>query len=507
MMPRALISVSDKTAITEFAKGLEKLGWELISTGGTNETMQKEGIKVTKVAEITAFPEILGGRVKTLHPRIHGGILAKRTPEHFAELKAHDIDLIDMVVVNLYPFRQTISKPDVTHDEAIENIDIGGPSMIRAAAKNYRDVIVVVKPERYSQIFFELQDKGSVSQETRLRLAWEAFSHTAAYDAVISSYLAPADGKLGGENLILAGEKVYELRYGENPHHQAAFYRNMMPGLGLPDAQQLNGKELSYNNIIDTQAAWSLVGEFAEPACVIVKHTNPCGVAIAENLKTAYEKAFAADSLSAYGGIIALNRTVDEETAALIAKPFMEVVIAPDFEEKALEILRVKSNLRLLKMPVTKTSGLEYKSVAGGFVVQEIDADDFKIAEAKTVTNAAPDEEQIKDLQFAWKIVKHVKSNAIVIVKDGVTIGIGAGQMNRVGAAEIALKNKEELSKGAVMASDAFFPFGDTVELAARYGIKAIIQPGGSVRDDESIEACNKLGIAMIFTGVRHFKH
>lgn len=506
-MPRALISVSDKTGIADFAGSLEKLGWEIISTGGTYDTLKAAGIKAVKVADITGFPEILGGRVKTLHPMVHGGILAKRTPEHLAELKEHGIDLIDMVAVNLYPFRQTIAQPNVTHEAAIENIDIGGPSMIRAAAKNYRDVIIAVNPQRYPDIIAELQEQAAVSQETRRKLAWEAFSHTAAYDAVISSYLAPGDQKLGGENFIVAGEKVYGLRYGENPHQQAAFYRNMTPGTGLPEAVQLNGKELSYNNIIDTQAAWSLVGEFKQPACVIVKHTNPCGAAVADSLKAAYERAFAADPLSAYGGIIALNRIVDQETAALIAQPFMEVVIAPDFEEKALEILRAKPNLRLLKLPWAESDGLEFKSVAGGFVVQETDRDEFNIKEAASVTDAAPDNAQLKDLEFAWKVAQHVKSNAIVIAKDGVTIGIGAGQMNRVGAAEIALKNKQELSPGAVMASDAFFPFSDTVELAAKYGIKAIIQPGGSVRDDESISECNKWGIAMVFTGIRHFKH
>jgi len=507
IMSRALISVSDKTGIVELAKSLDKMGWEIISTGGTYKTLQEAGIKVTKVAEITGFPEILEGRVKTLHPRVHGGILAKRIPEHLEQLREHQIDLIDMVVVNLYPFRQTIAKPDVTHEEAIENIDIGGPSMIRAAAKNYMDVAVVVRPERYQQIIAELEQTGRIGEETRRELAWEAFTHTAVYDAMVSAYLAPAHGTLSGENFIIAGEKVYGLRYGENPHQQAAFYRNMMPGAGLPDARQLNGKELSYNNIIDTQAAWSLVREFEEPACVIVKHTNPCGVAIADNIKDAYEKAFAADSLSAYGGIIALNRPVDEATAELIAKPFMEVIIAPDFEERALQVLKAKVNLRLLKMAIIAKEPWEFKSVEGGFVVQETDNDTFDVHTAQTVTKAAPDEKQLKNLAFAWKIVKHVKSNAIVIAKDGVTVGIGAGQMNRVGAAEIALKGKEDLSSGAVMASDAYFPFGDTVELAGKYGVKAIIQPGGSIRDEESITMCDKLGIAMIFTGVRHFKH
>lgn len=506
-MSRALISVSDKTGIVELAQSLERMGWEIISTGGTYSTLQEAGVKVTMVAEITGFPEILEGRVKTLHPRVHGGILAKRIPSHLEQLREHQIDLIDMVVVNLYPFRQTIAKADVTHEEAIENIDIGGPSMIRAAAKNYLDVAVVVRPERYPQIIAELEQVGKINEQTRLELAWEAFSHTAAYDAMVSAYLVPAGQAIGGENFIVAGEKVYDLRYGENPHQQAAFYRNMMPGVGLPDALQLNGKELSYNNIIDTQAAWSLVREFAQPACVIVKHTNPCGVAVAENIKVAYERAFAADSVSAYGGIIALNRPVDEATAELIAEPFMEVVIAPDFEAQALEILKTKANLRLLKLKISAKEPVEFKSVEGGFVIQGTDDDAFDIRTAKTVTAAAPNVKQLQDLEFAWKIVKHVKSNAIVIARDGVTLGIGAGQMNRVGAAEIALKGKDEVSKGAVMASDAFFPFGDTVELAGKYGIKAIIQPGGSVRDEESIANCDKSGIAMIFTGVRHFKH
>ena len=506
-MSRALISVSDKTGVIDLARSLNKMGWEIISTGGTFSTLKEAGIDVTMVAEITGFPEILEGRVKTLHPRVHGGILAKRIPSHLEQLKEHQIDLIDMVVVNLYPFRQTITREGVTHEEAIENIDIGGPCMIRAAAKNYLEVAVVVNPERYPQVIAELEKSGQIGGQTRLELAREAFSHTAAYDSMVSAYLTPAEETLAGENFIIAGEKVYDLRYGENPHQKAAFYRNMLPGAGLPDAQQLNGKELSYNNIIDTQAAWSLVREFEEPACVIIKHTNPCGAAVAKDIKTAYEKAFAADPLSAFGGIIALNRTVDRATAVLIAEPFMEVVIAPDFTTDALEILRTKVNLRLLKMAVTGKEPFEFKSVAGGFVVQETDDDDFDIKGVKTVTIAAPDAKQLQDLEFAWKVAKHVKSNAIVIAKDGVTLGVGAGQMNRVGAAEIAFKGREEASKGAVMASDAFFPFGDTVELAGKYGIKAIIQPGGSVRDEESIANCDKFGIAMVFTGVRHFKH
>ena len=505
-MKRALISVSNKEGIVEFASGLEKLGYEILSTGGTYTVLEQAGVHVIKVADVTGFPEILDGRVKTLHPKIHGGILARRIPEHLQELEQNEIQPIDMVVVNLYPFRQTVSKPGVTLEEAIENIDIGGPSMIRAAAKNYKDVIVLVKPENYASILPELQKTGDISAEMRLKLALEAFSHTAAYDSMISAYLAGFDDQLFQDHMTLAGEKVYELRYGENPHQKACFYRTLTPESGLADANQLNGKELSYNNIIDTQAAWSLVKEFNQPACVIVKHTNPCGTATADTLQEAYERAFAADSLSAFGGIIALNRVVDEATAAKIAEPFMEVVIAPGYEEKALNRLCQKKNLRVLQMDIEAGSRLLLRSVDGGFVVQEADTAGVDESEPQFVTQARPTESQMKDLMFAWKLVKHVKSNAIVTAKDGVTLGVGAGQMNRVGAAAIALQDKEKC-QGAVLASDAFFPFRDTVDLAAAHGIKAIIQPGGSIRDQESIDACNEHGIAMVFTGQRHFRH
>lgn len=505
-MKRALISVSNKEGVVEFSRGLVDLGYEIISTGGTYQTLKDAGIPVSKVADITGFPEILDGRVKTLHPKIHGGILACRTPEHLAQLEANQITPIDIVAVNLYPFRQTVARPGVTMEEAIENIDIGGPTMVRAAAKNHQYVVIVVNPARYGTILDELRSTGAVSQETRFKLACEAFTHTAAYDSMISAYLSGLTGEKFGDTLVIGGEKVYDLRYGENPHQQAAFYRFLTPGHGLPDAQQLNGKELSYNNIVDSQAAWDLVCEFDRPACVIIKHTNPCGAAVAANLEEAFEKAFAADSLSAYGGIIALNRKVDANTARKMAEPFMEVIIAPDYEEDALEILRAKKNLRVLSMPRTKNTGWRLRTVEGGFIVQDEDADPQELP-LQVVTAASPQPGQMDDLIFAWKVVKHVKSNAIVVVKDGVAVGVGAGQMNRVGAARIALEQAGDKAQGAVLASDAFFPFKDTVELAAQYGITAIIQPGGSVRDEESIEACNQNGIAMIFTGIRHFRH
>lgn len=506
-MKRALISVSNKEGLLDFARGLEKLGYEIISTGGTYNTIKEAGIKVKKVADITGFPEILDGRVKTLHPKIHGGILARRVPEHLQQLQENDIGPIDIVAVNLYPFRETISRPGVSLEEAIENIDIGGPAMVRAAAKNYQDVAVVVKPEFYQPLLEALEKQGGISPEFRLKLAGEAFSHTAAYDAMISYYLSRVSNSDLNQNLILAGEKVYDLRYGENPHQKASFYRFMTPGLGLPDARQLNGKELSYNNIIDTQAAWELVREFDEPACVIIKHTNPCGTAVAATLEEAFDRAFAADPLSAYGGIIALNRPVDGATAQKAAEPFMEVIIAPAYTPEALESLQAKKNLRVLELPLEVAGGLQIRTVAGGFVVQESDRDELDMDKVQVVTQKKPAAEQLKELAFARKVVKHIKSNAIVVARDGVTLGVGAGQMNRVGSARIALESAGEKARGAVMASDAFFPFKDTVELAAEAGITAIVQPGGSIRDPLSIEECDRHGISMIFTGMRHFKH
>jgi len=503
---RALISVSDKSGLVEFAQGLEKLGYEIVSTGGTFKALQDAGIKVTPVAEVTGFPEILDGRVKTLHPKIHGGILAMRNSRHLAELEQNQIKPIDIVAVNLYPFKATVSKPGVTLEEAIENIDIGGPSMVRAAAKNYRDVVVITNPGQYPEILQQLQE-GGVDEDTRLKLALEAFRHTASYDTVISAYLAKLVGSDLADTYVKAGEKIYELRYGENPHQRAAFYRDMLPVGGLADAEQLNGKELCYNNIIDTQAAWDLVREFKKPACVIIKHNNPCGTALGSSLAEAYERAFAADPVSAYGGIVAFNGRVDRETAEKAASLFMEVIIAPDYDDAALEILKKKTNLRILRLAINPPSAWQVKSVDGGFIVQETDEDAISASDLKVVTTAQPTPEQVEDMLFAWKVCKHVKSNAIVLAKDGQAIGVGAGQMNRVGSARIAVQMAGEKAAGSVLASDAFFPFKDTVEVAAASGVKAIIQPGGSIRDEESIAECNKHGIAMVFTGVRHFKH
>ncbi len=506
-MKRALISVSNKDGIVDFARGLEEIGFEIVSTGGTYQTLQDAGVKVMKVSELTGFPEILDGRVKTLHPKVHGGILARRTDDHLQQLQDNEIDTIDMICVNLYPFRETVSKEQVSLEDAIENIDIGGPTMIRSAAKNYHDVIVIVKPELYQPVLKTLQEQGDLGLDMRLKLALEAFSHTASYDAMITAYLSKITGTVFGDNFVLAGEKVYELRYGENPHQRACFYRNMTPGTGLPDAVQLNGKELSYNNIIDVQAAWALAKEFSDPACVIIKHTNPCGTAVGNELSEAYDRAFDGDPVSAFGGIIAFNRTVDAKTAEKAAGPFMEAIIAPGYEEAALTILQSKKNLRVLELPINHGEGLQLRTVEGGFVLQDPDTDDVGPADLKVVTDTAPTDEQIKDLLFAWKVVKHVKSNAIVVAKDHMTLGVGAGQMNRVGSALIALEQGGEKCQGAVMASDAFFPFKDTVEMASRYGIKAIIQPGGSIRDQESIDECNRQGIAMVFTDIRHFRH
>jgi len=508
MSKRALISVSDKSGIVNLARELNGLGYELISTGGTYSTLQEAGLPVTKVAEVTEFPEILDGRVKTLHPKIHGGILGRRDLEsHRAQMAEHKITPIDVVVVNLYPFRQTIMKPGVTREEAIENIDIGGPSMVRSAAKNHQDVIILVNPADYERVLTELKTSGELAATTRLELALAAFSHTALYDAMISTYLAGEAGVEFPAAWSMAGEKLYDLRYGENPHQSAAFYRGALATGGIAAAQQLNGKELSYNNIIDSEAAWSLVQEFDNPACVIIKHTNPCGTAIGNSAADAYKRAFAADPLSAYGGIVALNQPVDEEAARLIAEPFMEVIIAPAFSEEALAILTKKKNLRLLATGQADQERFAVHTVSGGFVVQENDQELWNDDELQTVTKAQVPEDLKADLAFAMQVCKHVKSNAILIARDGVTLGVGAGQMNRVGSAEIALKQAGEQARGAVLASDAFFPFADTVELAAQFGIRVIVQPGGSVRDEESIAACDKYGIAMVFTGMRHFHH
>lgn len=509
-MKRALISVSDKTGVVEFARALTELDYEIVSTGGTAKALQAAGVAVTGISDVTGFPEILEGRVKTLHPSVHGGILAKGTPEHMAVLAEHNIKPIDLVVVNLYPFQATVAKPDVTLEDAIENIDIGGPTMVRSAAKNHDRVGIVVNPARYDSVIAELKENGELSLQTKRLLALEAFQHTAQYDAAISHYLSGAFGAdpFSGE-IAFGGQKIQELRYGENPHQKAAFYRSGIPASGtVANAKQLHGKELSYNNIVDVDAAWKLVNEFAQPAAAIIKHTNPCGTAIGETLSEAYRRAYEADSVSAFGGIIAVNRPMDKATAEQIVTTFMEAVIAPSFSEESLEILKTKKNLRLLEIgEKVPNNELWIEKVSGGFLLQEMDNHNLKAEDLQVVTEKAPTEEQLKELIFAWNIVKHVKSNAIVVTKDGQSLGVGAGQMNRVGSANIAFMQAGEKCKGAVLASDAFFPFRDTIDAAAAAGITAVIQPGGSVRDQESIDACNEHGIAMVFTGVRHFRH
>ncbi|WP_094603211.1 Bifunctional purine biosynthesis protein PurH [Sporomusa silvacetica DSM 10669] len=509
---RALLSVSDKTGIVEFAKALHSFGVELVSTGGTMKVIKEAGIPVTYVSEITGFPEIMDGRVKTLNPYIHGGILAIRdNPAHRAAMTEHNITGIDLVAVNLYPFRQTVAKPDVTLNDAVENIDIGGPAMIRAAAKNFQYVTVVVNPERYGEIIAQLTAGGEVEFKNRMALAQEAYSHTAAYDAYISRYLSgQLDQGLFPETMHMVYEKAQDLRYGENPHQAAAFYREQYyNGPGVANAKQLSGKELSFNNIVDVEAAYALVAEFAEPAAAIIKHTNPCGTGIGTTLAAAYNKAYQADPLSAYGGIIALNREVDKETAQLISELFAEAVIAPAFSPEALGILTQKKNVRLLAaaLPEPDSTRLDVKSVAGGVLLQQADMTTAPQDTMKVITKRQPTASEWEQLLFAWKVVKHVKSNAIVIANDNKTLGVGAGQMNRVGAAGIALTQAGEQTKGAVLASDAFFPFADTVKAAIEAGITAIIQPGGSVHDEDSIKAADEQGIAMVFTGMRHFKH
>jgi phosphoribosylaminoimidazolecarboxamide formyltransferase/IMP cyclohydrolase len=509
---RALISVSDKTGIVEFARELEKLGVEIISTGGTATLLQKEGVNVIGISEVTGFPEILDGRLKTLDPHIHGGLLAVRDDEkHRQQIAEHNITPIDLVVVNLYPFKATISKPNVPFAEAIENIDIGGPTMLRSAAKNHKYVTVVVDAADYSKVLEEIKAEGTVSDETKRKLAAKVFRHTGAYDALISQYLTEQVGEQMPESYTVTYEKVQDLRYGENPHQAAAFYREPLAGQGnIATAKQLHGKELSYNNINDGNAALSIVKEFSEPAVVAVKHTNPCGVGTGSTIFEAYQKAYESDPVSIFGGIIAANRPIDKETALQLKEIFLEIIMAPSFTEEALEILKQKKNLRLLELgDITPKEKAAWKitSVEGGMLVQEEDTKQITEADLEVVTDRKPTEEEIQQLLFAWKIVKHVKSNAIVLTKDNMTVGVGAGQMNRVGAARIAIEQAGEKSRGSVLASDAFFPMPDTVEEAAKAGIAAIIQPGGSIRDEDSIKAANEHGIAMVFTKVRHFKH
>ena len=505
---RALLSVSDKTGIVELATVLHEAGIELISTGGTEAVLQQAGLPVKNISEVTSFPEMLDGRVKTLHPLVHGGLLGRRDLDtHVAQMKDHHIEPIDYVVVNLYPFKETIAKENTTYEEAIENIDIGGPSMLRSAAKNHASVTVVVDPSDYTLVAGEVRG-GGTSFETRQRLATKAFRHTAAYDALIADYLGRQISETFPEQLTVTYEKVQDLRYGENPHQQAAFYKTpLYDGMTLANATQLHGKELSYNNIQDTNAALEALSELTEPAAVVVKHMNPCGVAVGRTISQAFERAHAADPISIFGGIVALNREVDFETADALRNIFLEIIIAPSFSEAALDRLKEKKNLRLLTLDMGQMTGMRLTAVAGGLLVQDGDDMTLDDASCQIVTDRRPTAAEWEDLKLAWRVVKHVKSNAIVVAKDETTIGIGAGQMNRVGAAKIAFEQAGERATGAALGSDAFFPMADTVEVAAAAGITAIIQPGGSIRDAESIEAANRHGITMVFTSVRHFKH
>ena len=517
-MRRALFSVSDKTGVVEFASELSALGWEIIATGGTQKLLEGAGIKTIGISEVTGFPEICDGRVKTLHPKVHGGLLGRRDLEsHRRQLEENGIEYIDLVCVNLYPFAATIAKPDVTMEDAIEHIDIGGPSMVRSAAKNWESVTIVVNPEDYAKVIEELKADGDTSRATRLELSAKAYTHTAEYDCMIATYMRKQAGL--NEKLLLEYDLRQSLRYGENPHQEAKFYASAKTvPYSLATAEQLNGKELSYNNIQDANAALNIVREFNEPFCVGLKHMNPCGAAVGKDIAEAWQKAFDADKVSIFGGIVAVNRELTREVAEAMKPVFLEIIMAPSFSEGALEVLCTKKNLRLLKVDMSRSDEpqTQYVSVNGGLLVQQQDTTIVKPLAEMCVTAAKPDEQQLKDMDFAWRIVKHVKSNAIVVVKDGMTLGVGAGQMNRVGSAGIALRQAEATlaswgrdirKEGLVMGSDAFFPFGDSVESANEYGIKAIVQPGGSVRDQESIDAADKYGITMLFTGERHFKH
>ena len=542
---RALISVSDKTGIVEFAKELNKFGVEIISTGGTAKTLSDNGISVTKVSDVTGFPEMMDGRVKTLHPKIHGAFLALRDNEkHIEAMETHNIEPIDLVVINLYPFEQTIANTDVTLEEAVEQIDIGGPAMIRSASKNWRDVAVVTDARLYDDILQELKEKnGSLSMQTRQRLATLAYTRTSHYDLAISSYLAEKlshddidflepfnpfgnlafiemdeteelqtnekdDGLEDSVSIQLA--KISDLRYGENPHQKAAVYETDETG-GIANAEQLHGKEMSFNNYIDAEAAWRISQDFDERAVAIIKHTNPSGIGIGENNLEAYKRALATDPISAFGGIVSMNRKADAESAKAINKVFTEVIIAPDFDDEALEIFRKKKNLRILKVSDGENANpFEYRQISGGFLVQNQDTLKITKDDLNIVSERQPSEKEIQAMLFAWKTCKHVKSNAIVFANDFQTVGVGAGQMNRVDSVRIAAmraKKTELKLEGTALASDAFFPFRDNVDEAANFGISAIIQPGGSIRDDESIQAANEHGITMVFTGYRHFKH
>lgn len=516
---QALISVSDKSGVVEFAQGLQQLGVKILSTGGTAKLFADNGIACTEVADYTGFPEMLDGRVKTLQPKVHAGILARRDlPEHVATLEKHGILTIDLVVVNLYPFAATVAKPNCSLEDAIENIDIGGPTMVRAAAKNHGHVAIITEPADYADVLAEMQtNAGAVSDVTRFDLAKKAFSHTAAYDSMISNYLTAidSDGKKSAfpAQINFNFAKVQDMRYGENPHQSAAFYRDLNPIQGgISDYTQVQGKELSYNNIGDADAAWELVKSFDQPACVIVKHANPCGVAIADNALNAYKLAYLTDTTSAFGGIIAFNRELDEATAAQItANQFVEVIIAPAASEAALKVTAAKQNVRVLTVPLSNAHNqFDFKRVSGGLLVQSPDALNVQLSQLKIVSKIQPTSVQLQDLLFAWRVAKYVKSNAIVFCKNGQTLGVGAGQMSRVDSTRIASIKAQNAGLSlvdSVVSSDAFFPFRDGIDVLAAAGAKAVIQPGGSMRDEEVIAAADEHGLAMVFTGYRHFRH
>ncbi len=505
---RAVISVYDKTGLVPFAQSLRRQGVEIFSTGGTQREMQDAGVEVKSVSALTGFPEILDGRVKTLHPVLYGGILARRDlPDHMAQLYEHNIGPIDIVVCNLYPFVETVSKAGVTLEEALENIDIGGPTMVRASAKNFPHVIVIVDPDDYSLVADKLSS-GGLDLNERKRLARKAFQHVALYDTAISGYLTGDDESLGTE-LTFGGAKLQDLRYGENPHQRAAFYTDVLGGgTGIAGTRQLWGKELSFNNIVDADAAWNVASDFGAPTVAVIKHTNPCGLASHDDLTEAYKHALAGDPVSAFGGIVAFNRPLTKATAEEVSKVFYEIVIAPEIEEAALDILKKRKNLRVLTIGApSKSPALEYRRVGGGLLVQSRDTSEEDLSGWEIVTRQQPTAEQLSDLAFAWKAAKHVKSNAIVLARDEALLGMGAGQPNRVTSVHLALRAAGDKARGSVLASDAFFPFPDNIELAAEGGVVAIIQPGGSIRDQEVIDTADQAGIAMVFTGARHFKH
>ena len=511
MAKRALVSVSDKSGLVDFVKGLQTAGWEIIATGGTQRLLENSGVKTIGISDVTGFPEICDGRVKTLHPKVHGGLLARRDePSHLQALEENGISFIDLVCVNLYPFRETIAKEGVSMADAIENIDIGGPSMLRSAAKNYNDVTVVCDPADYDTILAEINATGNTTIETRLQLSAKAYTHTAQYDACIATYMREKAGL--NEKLFLEFDLKQGLRYGENPHQSAKFYASTKAiPFSLATGKQLQGKEMSYNNIQDANAALNIARDFQEPFCVALKHMNPCGAAVAATIEEAWQKAYEADTVSIYGGIVICNRTITKEIALGMKPIFLEIVIAPDFTDEAMEIFATKKNLRVIQVDMTPSSEAidQYVSVNGGLLVQHLDTQIETITADMCATKVQPDAATLADMQFGWNIVKHVKSNAIVVVKNGQTLGVGAGQMNRVGSAEIAMKQAHAagVTEGLILASDGFLPFDDTVALAAQYGVTAIVQPGGSIRDNDCVVKADELGICMLMTGTRHFKH